>query len=109
MRAAAPVAALNVACFACCEGYAVAAKPFGRCWGKQLRMKYVLIFVGGGIGSSLRHTINVASARAFGTDFPYHTFIINITGSIIMGLVAGYLAFHGGPAQPRTAFFVTLL
>ena len=107
MRAAAPVAALNVACFACCEGYAVAAKPFGRCWGKQLRMNYVLIFIGGGLGSSLRHTINVASARAFGTDFPYHTVIINITGSIIMGLVAGYLAFKGGPSQHWRLFLMT--
>ena len=70
-------------------------------------MNYVLIFIGGGIGSSLRHTINVASARAFGTAFPYHTFIINITGSIIMGLVAGYLAFKGGPSQHWRLFLMT--
>ncbi|HEX2631796.1 MAG TPA: fluoride efflux transporter CrcB [Bradyrhizobium sp.] len=70
-------------------------------------MNYVLIFIGGGLGSSLRHTINVASARAFGTDFPYHTFIINITGSIIMGLVAGYLAFKGGPSQHWRLFLMT--
>ena len=108
MRAAAPVAALNHCPFLnCCEGYAVTAKPFGRCWGKQLRMNYVLIFIGGGLGSSLRHTINVASARAFGTAFPYHTFIINITGSIIMGLVAGYLAFKGGPSQHWRLFLMT--
>jgi len=70
-------------------------------------MNYVLIFIGGGLGSSLRHTINVASARAFGTAFPYHTFIINITGSIIMGLVAGYLAFKGGPSQHWRLFLMT--
>jgi len=70
-------------------------------------MNYVLIFIGGGIGSSLRHTINVASARVFGTAFPYHTFIINITGSIIMGLVAGYLAFKGGPSQHWRLFLMT--
>ena len=70
-------------------------------------MNYVLIFIGGGLGSSLRHTINVASARVFGTAFPYHTFIINITGSIIMGLVAGYLAFKGGPSQHWRLFLMT--
>jgi fluoride exporter len=70
-------------------------------------MNYLLIFIGGGLGSSLRHTINVATARAFGTAFPYHTFIINITGSTIMGLVAGYLAFKGGPSQHWRLFLMT--
>ncbi|HKO69350.1 MAG TPA: fluoride efflux transporter CrcB [Bradyrhizobium sp.] len=70
-------------------------------------MNYLLIFIGGGLGSSLRHTVNVATARAFGTAFPYHTFIINITGSTIMGLVAGYLAFKGGPSQHWRLFLMT--
>jgi CrcB protein len=70
-------------------------------------MNYLLIFIGGGLGSSLRHAINLASARALGTAFPYHTFIINITGSIIMGLVAGYLAFKGGPSQHWRLFLMT--
>ncbi len=70
-------------------------------------MNYLLVFIGGGLGSSLRHTINLASARALGTAFPYHTFIINITGSIIMGLVAGYLAFKGGPSQHWRLFLMT--
>jgi CrcB protein len=70
-------------------------------------MNYLLVFIGGGLGSSLRHTISVASARALGTAFPYHTFIINITGSIIMGLVAGYLAFKGGPSQHWRLFLMT--
>src|SRR4051794_41513318 len=58
-------------------------------------MNYILVFIGGGVGSSLRHSINLASARWLGTAFPYHTFIINITGSMVMGLIAGYLAFRG--------------
>jgi CrcB protein len=70
-------------------------------------MNYVLVFIGGGLGSSLRHTINVLCARAFGTDFPYHTFIINITGSTIMGLIAGYLALKGDASQPWRLFLMT--
>ena len=68
---------------------------------------YFLVFVGGGIGSSLRHTINVVCARLFGTAFPYHTFIINITGSTVMGLIAGYLAFKGEASQPWRLFLMT--
>ena len=56
-------------------------------------MSYLLVFVGGGLGASLRHLINVFCARLLGTGFPWGTFIINITGSTVMGLIAGYLAF----------------
>src|SRR5256885_14860747 len=70
-------------------------------------MNYVLVFIGGGLGSSLRHTINVLCARFIGTAFPYGTFIINITGSTIMGLIAGYLAFKGEASQPWRLFLMT--
>jgi CrcB protein len=70
-------------------------------------MNYLLVFVGGGLGASLRHTVNVACARLLGTAFPYHTFIINITGSIVMGLIAGYLAFKGEASQPWRLFVMT--
>jgi CrcB protein len=46
-------------------------------------------------------------ARAFGTGFPWGTFIINITGSTVMGLVAGYLAFKGEASQPLRLFLMT--
>ncbi|MFH1345109.1 MAG: fluoride efflux transporter CrcB [Pseudomonadota bacterium] len=68
---------------------------------------YLLVFVGGGIGASLRHTVNMISARGLGTAFPWGTFIINISGSLVMGLVAGYLAFKGGASQPWRLFLMT--
>lgn len=74
-------------------------------WGQA--MNYVLVFLGGGLGASLRHAINTTCARAFGTHFPFGTFIINITGSIVMGLIAGYLAFKGDAAQPWRLFIMT--
>jgi CrcB protein len=70
-------------------------------------MNYILIFIGGGLGSSLRHTINVVCAKFIGTAFPYSTFIINISGSTIMGLIAGYLAFKGEASQPWRLFLMT--
>lgn len=70
-------------------------------------MNYLLVFVGGGLGASLRHTINIACAKCIGTSFPYGTFIINITGSIAMGLIAGYLAFKGEASQPWRLFVMT--
>jgi CrcB protein len=70
-------------------------------------MNYVLVFIGGGLGSVLRYIVNVICPRFLGTDFPYHTFIINITGSTIMGLVAGYLAFKGDAVQSWRLFLMT--
>jgi CrcB protein len=70
-------------------------------------MNYLLVFIGGGLGSALRHTVNVICPKLFGAHFPYHTFIINITGSTIMGLIAGYLAFKGDAGQSWRLFVMT--
>ena len=70
-------------------------------------MHYLLVFIGGGIGSTLRHMVNVVCPRFLGTNFPYHTFVINITGSTIIGLIAGYLAFRGDAAQSWRLFLMT--
>ena len=59
-------------------------------------LAYFLVFLGAGLGGCLRHTINLLAARAFGINFPWGTFIINISGSLVMGLIAGWLAFRAG-------------
>ncbi len=68
---------------------------------------YLLVFLGGGLGASLRHSVNIACAKCIGTAFPYGTFIINISGSTVMGLIAGYLAFKGEASQPWRLFLMT--
>lgn len=73
---------------------------------KQL-FGYLLVFFGGGVGASIRHAVNMASAKALGTGFPFGTLIINITGSIVMGLIAGYLAFKGEASQHWRLFLMT--
>lgn len=70
-------------------------------------MNYLLVFIGGGLGASLRHAVNVGCARACGINFPYGTFVINITGSLVMGIIAGYLALKGEASQPWRLFIMT--
>jgi len=70
-------------------------------------VSYLLVFVGGGLGATLRHFINVFCARCMGTGFPWGTFIINISGSTVMGLIAGYLAFKGEASQAWRLFLMT--
>jgi fluoride exporter len=69
-------------------------------------MAYLLVFLGGGLGAMFRHFINTLSGRLLGTAFPYHTFFINVTGSIVMGLIAGYLAFKAGPVSQHFRLFL---
>jgi CrcB protein len=70
-------------------------------------MSYLLVFLGGGLGSTLRHGINLLCMRMLGTGFPWSTFLINVAGSLVMGLIAGYLAFKGDVAQPWRLFLMT--
>lgn len=63
----------------------------------------VLVFLGAGCGGVLRHLVNITLPRLLGTGFPFATFAINVTGSFIMGLLTGYLAFKDGAAWSQGA------
>jgi fluoride exporter len=55
----------------------------------------------------LRYGVNVLSVRWLGTSFPWGTLTVNITGSIVMGLLAGYFALKGETAQAWRLFLMT--
>ena len=58
-------------------------------------MGYLVVFVGAGVGGTIRHGMNIWVARLLGTHFPWHTFVINIVGSTVMGLIAGWFVERG--------------
>ncbi|MEA2906251.1 MAG: fluoride exporter [Alphaproteobacteria bacterium] len=70
-------------------------------------MTYLIVFLGGGLGAALRHGVNRGIAQLLGTMFPYATLIENISGSLLMGLLAGYFAFRGGFPQHWQLFLTT--
>jgi CrcB protein len=70
-------------------------------------MLYLIVFLGAGLGGALRHGVNVAAGRMFGLGFPYGTLIVNIAGSFLMGLLAGYFAFRPGVDQHLRLFLTT--
>jgi CrcB protein len=70
-------------------------------------MDFLIVFAGGGIGAALRHGVNLASARLFGLPVPFATLFENVTGSLLMGLLAGYFAFRHGLPQHWRLFLTT--
>lgn len=53
------------------------------------------VFLGGGFGSLLRYFLSLHLPKgAEGGAFPYATFSANLLGSLLIGLLAGYLMRH---------------
>ncbi|WP_028950457.1 fluoride efflux transporter CrcB [Sulfurihydrogenibium subterraneum] len=46
--------------------------------------KYIVLAIGGSIGTILRYLTGVYSAKILGADFPYGTLIVNTVGSFIL-------------------------
>ncbi len=59
-------------------------------------MSTLLVFLGAGLGGVLRHGVNLACARAWGTAFPWGTLGVNVVGSLLMGALAAWLFARGG-------------
>lgn len=70
---------------------------------------YLLVFLGAGIGGAMRHGVNTGCARWCGLDFPWGTLMVNVLGSLAMGLIAGWLAFRAaeGWSQHARLFLTT--
>ncbi|MEL7544475.1 MAG: fluoride efflux transporter CrcB [Pseudomonadota bacterium] len=71
----------------------------------------VLAACGGAIGASARYLVGVAATRTLGLTFPWGTLIINVVGSLAIGLLIGWLALRASedPAALRVFFAVGVL
>lgn len=48
-------------------------------------MKFLLVFLGAGIGGSLRYFVSDFASKIFPIYFPFGTLIVNILGSVLLG------------------------
>jgi CrcB protein len=69
----------------------------------------LLVFLGAGLGGSLRHGVNLVALRHAAGDFPIGTLFINVAGSFVMGALAAWFALKGGQSatQPLRLFLMT--
>jgi fluoride exporter len=67
---------------------------------------YLAVFMGAGLGGAVRHAVNRAVFAWVGVDMPWATLCVNVTGSLALGLIAGWFAFR---AQGGDQVLVLLL
>jgi fluoride exporter len=53
-----------------------------------------------GLGAALRYAVDVLVQDRHGSDFPWGTFVVNATGSLILGVVTGLALRDALPQGP---------
>jgi CrcB protein len=69
---------------------------------------FVLVGLGGALGAMARYGVGVAVGHFWRNPFPLATLLINITGSLAMGLLIGWLVRHLPPGQNEIRLFVAV-
>jgi fluoride exporter len=70
-------------------------------------MGYLIVFLGGGLGSATRHGVNVLSVHYLGTRYPLGTFCINVLGSLLIGILAECFAVKANLPISMRLFLIT--
>ncbi|KQW71324.1 camphor resistance protein CrcB [Phenylobacterium sp. Root77] len=68
--------------------------------------KLLLVAAGGAAGAVARYAVGVQALRFWGPGWPFGTFIANVSGGLLMGMLAGYLAHRGGADQEKLRVFL---
>lgn len=55
-------------------------------------LKYLVVGVGGFLGAIARYIVATYIGSRYGVRFPYGTFVINISGSFLIGFIVALLA-----------------
>ena len=56
-----------------------------------------------GLGALCRYVLDQVVEHQHDSVFPFGTFVVNITGSFLLGLVTGLSLHHGLPEEPTVA------
>lgn len=67
-------------------------------------MQILAIAAGGATGAVLRHFLNTGILAVTGATFPLGILVINVLGSLVMGLLAGFFAHVHEPSQTLKVF-----
>lgn len=66
-------------------------------------LNVLLVALGGGLGAASRFGVSLAMPVP-ASGWPWPTFTVNVAGSLLIGLLAGWLATRGDGAEPWRLF-----
>lgn len=72
-------------------------------------MNVLLVAAGGAIGAVLRYVLGGWIQGRLGPDFPWGTFIVNVSGSLLIGVVLGLVERGALSAEARLFLAVGIL
>ena len=67
---------------------------------------FILVFLGGGLGSGLRYLVAIAMNQ-YSKVLPFGTFIVNMIGCLLIGLVLGYAQKENTLTSNQTLLLAT--
>jgi fluoride exporter len=67
-------------------------------------MQWLAIAVGGAAGAMARHGLWLGTTKLFGSAFPWGTFVVNVIGCALIGVV--FVAIDEHPSEPELRAFL---
>ena len=67
---------------------------------------FLLVFLGGGLGSGLRYLVSIAMNQ-YSKVLPFGTFTVNMLGCLLIGLILGYAQKENTLASNQTLLLAT--
>ncbi|MGH9125211.1 MAG: fluoride efflux transporter CrcB [Acidimicrobiales bacterium] len=62
---------------------------------------WIGLVVAGAIGAPCRYLLDGLVQDATGSHLPFGTFLINVSGSFLLGVITGAALYHAFPATPK--------
>ena len=71
--------------------------------------RLLIVAAGGALGAVARYGIGLGAVRLFpAAQWPWGTLAVNVVGGLLMGLLAGWLAFRGGAHAESLRLFAAV-
>lgn len=67
----------------------------------------ILVAVGGALGSALRYLVHWIISKKTTTLFPTQTFIVNVIGCLLIGILIGYFTKHQSDNESLKLILIT--
>ena len=67
---------------------------------------FLLVFLGGGLGSGLRHLVTI-TMNQYSKVLPFGTFTVNMLGCLLIGLILGYAQRENTLTSNQTLLLAT--